>query len=469
METSFLDYLADRSVVLANIVPDKDGVVTVKKAALGPHAMIRVVAVDPLAMTVRHVALPEQPANVLDLRLRTGLDPKGHFTQQKQVSFLRRANRSCWRTPRRAVRGLRFAAQALRALRHAGEGSKCTNKAHFHVEEAVSLDLYVKNVPTLIVKVFEINAANFYKDQKREIDTDINLDGLVPNVELTFNYAEPPLRRVARKFEFPQLNKAGVYVIDFIGAGKSSRALVRKGRLRPLAATGTAGQVITIVDERNRPVTDATVWLGGTEYLPEKDGTVLIPFSTAPGRQPIVLARGDFASLDYLDHQPENYQLVAGIHVDREQLLSQRIAQVLVRPALMLNGQPVSTKLLEEVKLRIVGVDSDGIQTATEVPNFKLFEDRESVHEFRVPPRLVDAERHAPRQGEEPDAEQIRGRGRRPHRATQRPDPDRQHRRRAPGEVRQRTTSSSSWAVPANPKQIGPCRWCSSTAISRSR
>ena len=55
-------------------------------------------------------------------------------------------------------------------------------------------------------------------------------------------------------FEFPQLNKAGVYVIDFIGAGKSSRALVRKGRLRPLFGMSTAGQTIRVVDEANRPV-----------------------------------------------------------------------------------------------------------------------------------------------------------------------------------------------------------------------
>ena len=75
-------------MVLANIVPDKDGVVSVKKVLFGPHQFITVVAVDPLATTVRHVALPEQPLDVLDLRLRAGLDPKGHFTQQKQVSIL---------------------------------------------------------------------------------------------------------------------------------------------------------------------------------------------------------------------------------------------------------------------------------------------------------------------------------------------------------------------------------------------
>jgi hypothetical protein len=264
-----------------------------------------------------------------------------------------------------------------------------TNKTTFAADEPVRLDLFVKNVPTLMVKVFEINAPNFYRTHGQEISTDVNLDGLIANGEQTHAYAEPPLRRVPRRFDFPQLSKPGVYVIDFIGGGKSSRALVRKGRLRPLVATGTAGQMVTVVDDANRPFRDATLWLGGQEYSPGQDGRIVVPFSTNPGRRPIVLRRGDFASLDYLDHQPEAYQLSAGIYVDRESLLPRRLANVIVRPGLALNGTPVSIGILEEVKLRIAATDQDGTVTNLEVPDFKLFEDRESVHEFRVPPRLA--------------------------------------------------------------------------------
>jgi hypothetical protein len=264
-----------------------------------------------------------------------------------------------------------------------------TNKTHFAADEPVRLDVSVKNVPTLLVKVFEVNTLNFYRGHQREVDTDVNLDGLVANAEQSHLFTEPPLRRVARRFEFPQLTKPGVYVIDFIGAGKSSRALVRKGRLRPLVATGTAGQVVTVVDDANRPVPDAVVWLGGQEYRAGPDGAAVVPFSTSPGRRPVVLSRGDFACLDYLQHQPEHYNLAVGIHVDREALLSQRVAAVLVRPGLSLNGSSVSLKLLEEVKLRLTSTDQDGIATSLEVPDFKLFEDRESVYEFRVPPRLA--------------------------------------------------------------------------------
>src|SRR5207248_317290 len=118
---------------------------------------------------------------------------------------------------------------------------------------------------------------------------------------LSHRYAEPPLRRVGRTFEFPQLSRPGVYVIDFIGSGKSSRALVRKGRLRPVVTTGTAGLNVTVVDEKNAPVPDAVVWLGGVDYRCDKDGRAVVPFSAQPGRRPVVLGRGEFCCLDTID------------------------------------------------------------------------------------------------------------------------------------------------------------------------
>jgi len=264
-----------------------------------------------------------------------------------------------------------------------------TNKTRFQVDDAVRLDLHVKNVSTLIVKVYEINAESYYRQALEEIDTDVNLDGLVANHEQTFTYAEPPLRRIKRSFDFPHLDKPGIYVVDFIGNGRSSRALVRKGRLRYLASTSSSGQRLTIMDEQHRKVDDARAWLAGHEYAAGKDGTILIPFSTDPDDRPIVLSRGPLSSLDTFSHEGEDYTLRAGLHVDRESLLARKKAQVVIRPGLAVNGIPISVKLLEKVRLTIVSRDHDGIPTSQEVPIDKLFEDRETTHEFLVPARVA--------------------------------------------------------------------------------
>ena len=76
------------------------------------------------------------------------------------------------------------------------------------------------------------------------------------------------------------------------------------------------------------------------------------------------------------------------MHIARESLLRYGKATLVVRPTLYVQGTPVSTKLLEEVTLLITSTDRDGIAVTKEVPNFKLFDDKESTYELAVPDRL---------------------------------------------------------------------------------
>ena len=263
-----------------------------------------------------------------------------------------------------------------------------TSPQQFSSDAPVSVDVNVKNVEKLIVKVFEINTRNYYRDQRKEIDTNIVLDGLLPNKEYTFEYKDGPFRRIKRSFEFPELEKPGVYVIDFIGNRKSSRALIRKGRLRYLEEVTPAGQKLTIVNENNKPVKNATVWLEGAQYTADEKGVLMIPFSNRPGRVPIVLSNGQISSFDFLVHQAESYQFAAGFYVDRESLIKGKLAKLTVRPQLKVNGIPTSISLLKNPRLVISSTDLDGSVSTKEVKDFKLFEDRESEFEFKVPNRL---------------------------------------------------------------------------------
>jgi len=262
------------------------------------------------------------------------------------------------------------------------------NTRLFAPDDAVAFELDVKNVKTLIVKIFEINSLNYYRTQVRELNTDINLDGLVPNFERTFSYREPPQRRVRREFKFPELEGRGTWVVDFIGNGKSSRVLVRKGRLRHLVRTGSAGHVFTVLGEAGQKLERASLWLGGHEYSAGKNGTIHVPFSAAPAKQPIILVQDGFASFDSFRHESEGYSFVAGILVDRESLLNRRKARVVVRPSLSVNGTPVSLNVLTDARLQITSTDRDGVATTKSVGEFALADNVESVHEFQVPSRL---------------------------------------------------------------------------------
>lgn len=263
-------------------------------------------------------------------------------------------------------------------------------KTVFKADEPVEINARVKNIKKLIVKVYQINTINFYRENLSEITTAIDLDGLVANIEKTCNYDLPEHRRHHERFSFAELPERGIFVIELIGNGISSRALIRKGQLNYMSRNTAAGQLLTVFNEAAQQVKDAKIWMDGREYLPDTRGQLMIPFSTNPGRKTMIIRQGDFASLQQFDHQGEDYQLSCGFYVDREALIEGKKAIVTLRPRLMINDMAADIALLQEATLVISTIDNEGVPAVKEVSDFKLFNDRESTFEFTVPEKLVN-------------------------------------------------------------------------------
>ncbi|MBK9385691.1 MAG: hypothetical protein IPN34_12850 [Planctomycetes bacterium] len=267
-----------------------------------------------------------------------------------------------------------------------------TVKEHYGVDEPVSFDVELKNAGTLLVKVFEIHTLNFHREQQREIDGTIDLDGFVANEERTLTTEANPLRRTTQHLEFPGLNRRGTWVIELIGNGLSSRALIEKGRLAYVQRPSSAGQLVRVLDEEGQHLKDAALVIGGRELTPDPNGEILLPWSTAAGQKSIVLRHGEFSTLEQIGHASEGYALEVAIHVERESLLPGRKAPIVVRPRLLAGGAAIPVGLLEDARLTITALDHDGISTSLDVPGFKLDDARESVHEIQVPENLSSLE-----------------------------------------------------------------------------
>jgi hypothetical protein len=262
------------------------------------------------------------------------------------------------------------------------------NPRLFAVAEPVRLRVAVKNVPQLLVKTYEINTVNWYLQKQDEITEGVDLDGLAPGDERSAPYTQAPMLRHVETFEFPAMNRPGVWVVEFIGNGKSSRALVRKGRLRLGERLGSAGHVFRVYDQDNRRVADAVMQVGAHAYSADKDGEIVVPFSTAPGPVKAVVRQGDFAALHSFEHRSEDYVLNARFHLDPESLQTGQRARLLVRAALTLQGTAVDPGLLEQVALVVRTTDVQGVSSARPTAGLKLTEDRDYVAEFAVPPDL---------------------------------------------------------------------------------
>ncbi|MEZ5978028.1 MAG: hypothetical protein R3F34_07415 [Planctomycetota bacterium] len=260
-----------------------------------------------------------------------------------------------------------------------------TQRTEFGVDDPVEIALDVKNVETLLVKVFEIDARNSLVATGRDVDASIDLDGIVAGSETTTTYDEPPLRRVRRNFRFDQLQGPGVWIVEFIGNGVASRAVVRKGGLHVVDRTGSAGHVFRVFDENGVEQEHASILFGGRSYEADGVGEITLPYSTDPGRRTIVVQSGRRTSLATFRHADESYELRAGIHVEREALRRGGEADLVVRPLLLSNGHVAAPSILENVVLVVWTRDRDGNTSTLDVRDPALTADGEYVRRIPVP------------------------------------------------------------------------------------
>jgi transcription termination factor NusB len=263
-----------------------------------------------------------------------------------------------------------------------------TQKLRYRANDAVSIAVDVKNVEQLIVKIFEIDTFAYERDTGKEVNASIDLDGIVANEERSYSYDESPLRRVRRSFDFAGLQQPGTYVVEFLGNGISSRAVIRKGRLRYTERNDALGQVLNVFDEDGDPVLDAAAWCGGKQYAANEKGEIVLPYVAKAASKPLILRRGRLTSLEKIQRLTESYVLSAGVYVQREALLPPFKAKLLVRPSLTLHGVPISPALVDQAELVISAQDLDGVRSTMTVRDLQLSAGEELVHEIQVPERM---------------------------------------------------------------------------------
>ncbi len=98
-----LDFLPRPAAVVANLVPDRAGVVRVPVADLGEGQHLTVLALDLEHAVTVSLLRPETPLQPVGRELQGGLDPSRHFVEQRKIEFVA-ADATATIDDRRAVR-----------------------------------------------------------------------------------------------------------------------------------------------------------------------------------------------------------------------------------------------------------------------------------------------------------------------------------------------------------------------------
>lgn len=250
------------------------------------------------------------------------------------------------------------------------------NPAFIAPGKDVRFDVWVKNVPILAVNVYDVNSLDVFLQQKRQVNTDLNLDGMVPTLRKSIPLEENVFLRRRTSITLPELtNRRGVWLVEVIGGNRSNRALLRIGHWRSIHQSDPAGVRVTLLDENQTVVRGAVAWLDGRRI--ESDpatGTITLPFLAPGPERPVVYSdsKGEFAMLESLRPQPEQFQLDAGFHLEREQMLAGADPVLGIRVALLLGSLRLDPALLKESTLRICSTTQSGVSSTLEIKDLRI-------------------------------------------------------------------------------------------------
>ncbi|KAF7724032.1 hypothetical protein EC973_001439 [Apophysomyces ossiformis] len=271
-------------------------------------------------------------------------------------------------------------------------------------EDPIKLDLVLKNIPHLSIRVFQIDMVNYWRlnaNDNNSLDNDkLDLDGICPSWEKHVDYSNvPALRTFQETFTFGGNNGfaadifkgRGSWVIDFIGGNKQCRTIVQKGYVSHIVQDTAAGSMIRIFDEDRRCMgKNCKLWYANSYYEPDESGNIMIPYREKHDDSGtlLLMTNDGFCRPVEFYHKKEAYDLSAEFYVNPETLIPNKQAKVMVTPRLSIHKHPLSLSLLEEVSLTIETKNASGIKSAFTASDLSLAQSHTIELNFPVPSLL---------------------------------------------------------------------------------
>jgi hypothetical protein len=265
------------------------------------------------------------------------------------------------------------------------------NKNRFNLGDEITLTLEIKNVQNFCVNIFEINTESYYRKNKSEIHERINLTGLIPSKSVEYNLTTAPI--ISQIMDFKDLfpNKRGVFIVEFIGGGLSSRALIRIGALSLIRQVLSKGIVFHMVDEQKKICSSSStdILVGDKVFKPDPviGNGILIPYTDKEIREVAILRHEGYTELHNLQVPAERVTFDMGLIFNEETLVAGSQISFLLMPKLYVNGKAVASVAIKKLKAEITSTNDIGINNTSTIDDIKLDNSNDAVVNYLVPPK----------------------------------------------------------------------------------
>ena len=160
---------------------------------------------------------------------------------------------------------------------------KNSNKKQFSIGDEVELDLRLKNVQEIDVKIYEINLEKHLLKNHTDIDDQVNLSFLKPTFtsKVRTDFLNP-YQIFDQKITIEGIPKQmGVYIVDLQAENMTSRAVIRKGHIYCVDREMEEGQMFSFFDEDGKPISEKDglkVWIKDKLVELDEDNYVVMDY-----------------------------------------------------------------------------------------------------------------------------------------------------------------------------------------------
>ena len=255
--------------------------------------------------------------------------------------------------------------------------------------QTVSLSLEVKNINKVTMKVFEINTVNYCTELQANVDDNVKLDGLVSIAEKVYVYDQPSIIAHIETYELDILaNKTrGVFVIDFLGDGTTSRTIIRKGMLNVLMKRTRTGYTAKIVDDEfNVCKGEHTgIYYQNKYYAASEEGIVRFDFPNSTITANLILRHGNFCYVARQSLQAASTSISSVWLFNEETFLPGNKCTMLLRSNMIVANQRVPVSNIKSAELSAIFTKTNGLSSTQEVGAIELKDDEDYVFSFYLP------------------------------------------------------------------------------------
>jgi len=185
----------------------------------------------------------------------------------------------------------------------------------------------------------------------------------------------------------------GVFIVELIGGGLSTRVLIRKGSLSIIQQSLKGVMKLYIVNEEKEICIEKTSLLYKDQlYKASKEdkGKILIPMEKSNTLlSEVILINGDFSSIAKIEIPAEHYNLKLTTVYNEERVLPGTLAEFIILPEIECAGQRIALSHLKEAKVIIDCKNHNGVSTQEVITgkDIDLSQNKDIVINYLIPPK----------------------------------------------------------------------------------